>query len=830
MTPGMWILRQWRRRPGRALAAAAAVAVGVTAIVATWLAADAARAGYRRLTGALEGPPAVEVVARDGGRFAADKLPNLAGVPGVRAVVPQFFRPTVLRHGGLRIIESVAGVDVADLADRGFLTLTAGSPCAGPREVVLDASLASGLEATVGDRILILTRRGPRRVTVTGLAAPGTLAPFTAGAGVLMNIDPLTDLSGAFGQVDRVRVMVAGAADRERVRAAIGRLLPAELDARVPEGRAALANDVLRAADLGLDFVTWLTVSMAWFIVANAMLMAVSERRRSLSLARILGATRRQIQWLVGGEAALLGSLGALVGGVAGVAAAAPIAQRIAAALQAGDEPFTVRPGVVLVATALGPLVAVVAAWWPARQAAAVDLLESLAHAPPPPEPRVPWRFIATAVALWAVAAVLLAAVVARLLPPRAAVPAGMVMLLAYVATTPLLLPVIVRGVARLVPAAWQVEGRLAREQILRHPLRTALTTGVLVVAVSNGIGLGHAIRDNVDDMLDWYARSMQADWVLMRSGDAVVATEDALTRLRAIPGVARVEAIAFAPGQIGGSPCVVVGRDLPADQPLPFRPVGTDATTLRAALDRGEAAAGSTLAGHAGVASGATLIVEVRGRSMPVTVGGLVVDYTAGGAALHLRRDAARRLFGIENADFLLVTALPGEAAALAGPLAAAGRDLRLVPRSFADMRGTIDRIVGGVVGALWAILGLGFVIGSLGVANTVAMNVAEQQRTLGLLRSLGMTRRQVTRLVLVESLLLGVAGCAAGVVGGLVTAAFIQVASQPLLGHPLTPSLRPAVIAANLAGAVVVTALAALLPARRAARIDLLEAIAAE
>lgn len=830
MTPDGWIVRQWRRRPGRALAAAAAVAVGVAAIVATWLAADAARAGYRRLATALEGPPALDIVARGGGRFAADAIPDLADLPGVRAVVPQFFRPTVLRHGGLRIIESVAGLDVTSLADQGLLTLTTGTACAGPREVVLDASLASGLNATVGDRILILTRRGPRRVTVTGLAAPGTLAAFTAGAGVLMEIEPLADVSLATGQVDRVRVLVARSADRERVRTAIARLLPADLDARAPEGRAALADDVLRAADLGLDFVTWLTVAMAWFIVANAMLMAVSERRRALSLARVLGATKRQIRQLVSGEAALLGGAGALVGGLAGIAAAEPIARRIAAALQAGDEPFVIRPGVVLVATALGPLVAMAAAWWPARQAAGVDLLESLAHASPPPERRVPWRFIVTAVVLWAAAAALLVAVVARWLPPRAAVPAGMIMLLAYVATTPLLLPTIVRQVARVVPTAWRVEGRLAREQILRHPLRTALTTGVLVVAVSNGVGLGHAIRDNVDDMLAWYARSMQADWVLVRAGDAVVATEEAVARLQAISGVARVEAIAFAAGQIAGSPCVVVGRDLPADKPLPFRPVGGDEPTLRSALERGEAAAGSALTGHAGVAGGATVNVEVRGRTMPVTIGGLVVDYTGGGAALHLRRDAARRLFGIENADFLLVTALPGQAATLAGPLAEAGRELRLVPRSFAEMRGTIDRVVGGVVGALWAILGLGFVIGSLGVANTVAMNVAEQQRTLGLLRSLGMTRGQVTRLVVVESLLLGVAGCVAGVVGGLVTAAVIQVASQPLLGHPLAFSLRPDVIAANLAGAVVVTALAAVLPARRAARIDILQAIAAE
>ena len=91
-------------------------------------------------------------------------------------------------------------------------------------------------------------------------------------------------------------------------------------------------------------------------------------------------------------------------------------------------------------------------------------------------------------------------------------------------------------------------------------------------------------------------------------------------------------------------------------------------------------------------------------------------------------------------------------------------------------------------------------------------------------------MTAGQGPRLVCLQSLLLGVVGCAVGTLGGLVTAAFIQLASQPLLGHPITATVRPAVIAANVPGPLVVTALAAVIPARRAARLDLLEAIAAE
>jgi putative ABC transport system permease protein len=183
-----------------------------------------------------------------------------------------------------------------------------------------------------------------------------------------------------------------------------------------------------------------------------------------------------------------------------------------------------------------------------------------------------------------------------------------------------------------------------------------------------------------------------------------------------------------------------------------------------------------------------------------------------------------------METADVLLVTATPGGAAALRGPLETVAGKYSMLLRSFTELRGYIDSIVAGVVGSLWLILGLGFVVGSLGVANTVTMSVLEKKRSLGLLRAVGMRRGQVVRMVVLESALLGVAAGLIGLVAGLTTALFIQFASQPLLGHPLKMHLRPGVIAANLAAAVVVTALAAWLPARRAVKLDLLEAISGE
>jgi putative ABC transport system permease protein len=837
MKVGRLLLRQWRNRPGRAVATAASVAVAVGAVVATWVSADASRAGYRRLTEAVDGVPSIDISARGGGRWDIGRLPSLADIAGVRAIVPLFYRPTLLRVGERRVREIAVGVDAESLAAAGLLTMAAGRACGGADEVVLDAALAKALGKGIGDDVIFFARRGVRRLTVVGIAESRSTKWFAEGAGVIVEIGALEEMSSGLGLVDRVRVVLRADASRPNVLAATAGRLPSGLIAEVPAGRAGMAEDVMHSADLGLDFVTGLTMAMAWFIVGNAMLMNVTERRRSLSLARVLGATARQVRWFVMGEAAILGGIGAVVGAAAGLAAAGPISAGISQALQAPTASLAVHPLVVPATILVGTAVAVAAAWWPARAAAGVDPLEGISQAPATPPAGVSGRTIGMVLALWGLAAVIMGFVLAERLPPRAAVPAGIAMILAFVATTPVLLPPLARWCAAFVPQRWRIEGRLALEQILRQPVRTALTTGVLVVAVSNGIGLGHAIRDNVDDVLGWYARLMRADWVLTHAGamSAGLGAGGPETRhvdeeVRSLPDVERVEVIGLAPGRVAGVACVVVARDMPDALPLPLDPVGTTEAAVRAALARGEALAGTALSRRTGIQPGDEVDVEVFGRTTRVRVAALVVDYTSGGSSLHVRRDTGKKVFGIEASDLVLVTAVPGRAAALEEPLGAiAGRHAMLL-RSFGDVKAFIDRIVGGVVGSLWAILGLGFVVGSLGVANTVTMNVLEKKRTLGLLRAVGMTSRQVTRVVVLESILLGMAGGLIGLLGGLVTAVFIQLASQPLLGHPIRPSFRPMVVLANLAAAVLVTALAAWIPARRAARLDLLEAVSSE
>jgi len=261
--------------------------------------------------------------------------------------------------------------------------------------------------------------------------------------------------------------------------------------------------------------------------------------------------------------------------------------------------------------------------------------------------------------------------------------------------------------------------------------------------------------------------------------------------------------------------------------------PTAGSEAALREALDRGEVAAGTMLARRTGIQPGDEVIVKVFGRATPVRIAALVHDFTAGGSTLHLRRDLARQRFGMEIADILLITARrdqAGRVADLGEPLGAIAHEFSLLIRSFAEATTFVNTLVNGVVRSLEAVLALGFVVGSLGVANTVTMSVLEKRRTLGLLRSVGMGRGRVVRMVVLESLLLGAAGGITGTFAGISTALFIQLASQPLLGHPVQFSVRPGVIVTNLLAALAVTAAAAWFPARRAVRMDLLEAIAAD
>jgi putative ABC transport system permease protein len=155
---------------------------------------------------------------------------------------------------------------------------------------------------------------------------------------------------------------------------------------------------------------------------------------------------------------------------------------------------------------------------------------------------------------------------------------------------------------------------------------------------------------------------------------------------------------------------------------------------------------------------------------------------------------------------------------------------DEGVVVQSFAELRAQLDGLIDGIVGALWGLLAVGFLIGMVAVSNTLMMNVLEQTRELGLLRIIGMTPGQVRKLVFYESLQLGILGGLMGTLGGITTAVVIHFCNAPVLGRSIPFAIPAWLLIANAGGCLLIGLLAAWRPAAWASRLNVLAAIAYE
>ena len=236
----------------------------------------------------------------------------------------------------------------------------------------------------------------------------------------------------------------------------------------------------------------------------------------------------------------------------------------------------------------------------------------------------------------------------------------------------------------------------------------------------------------------------------------------------------------------------------------------------------------GTKLAQQLRVKPGDEIEVDTtRQGKQKLRVAALAIDYMVGGEIMFIARTTAEKLFDIRGVNTIMVMARPDSLAAVHDALAQIARRDQLMLHSFADLSRMLDRMMGGVIGGLWAILALGFVVAAFGIANTLTMSVLEQTRELALLRVVAMTRRQVRRFVLSQAAIIGLIGLGLGIVAGIGTAYAISLSMMPLLGYPVDFPWHPWLVSGGLGFGLILVLIAALGPAERAARLDLLIAL---
>jgi putative ABC transport system permease protein len=219
--------------------------------------------------------------------------------------------------------------------------------------------------------------------------------------------------------------------------------------------------------------------------------------------------------------------------------------------------------------------------------------------------------------------------------------------------------------------------------------------------------------------------------------------------------------------------------------------------------------------------------MLETDDGTVSLRIAAVVNDYLAGGQTVYMDRAAAEKFLGVSGVDAYLIHAEQSHLDQVRTDLHVVTNRHGLLLESFSDVHDEIDRRMAGVVAGLWAMVVIGFIVATLGVANTLTMNVLEQTRELGLLRIVGATQRQIHQIIFSQAVMMGVLAIVPGGLAGLVIAYLISMTSYSFSGHAITFAMHPALVLGGMALGFLVVLAAAWSPARRAARLPIVKTL---
>lgn len=768
----------------------------------------------------------------------ADLLASLDGLPGVARIDGNVTNQSTFivgRDG--KVLGSGGGAPGVGLTDNGgpaadgspIVTITSGAPPAGPNQFVIDDKSAATAGYAIGDEITLVTT-GPEptvRGTLVGTLRFGETGNTIGATLVLMDTATAQRLYlGGQSAFTDIAVTGDGSVSNAQLRDEVTAALPAGFEA-LDDAQIAAENQ----SDLqeGLSFITTFLLVFAGvalvvgtFLILNTFSIIVAQRTRELALLRALGASRRQVTRSVLIEALVVGVVGSTVGLALGFALAVGLKALFGAiGLDLSNAGLVFEWRTVAVAYAVGVLITVLAAYLPARRAALVPPVAALRDDVAMPESSMRRRLVAggvlvaagTGLMVWSLA---FAGGLSALGGGVLAVFVG-VALLAPVIGRP-----IVSAIAAPFPRLFGPVGRLARENTRRNPRRTSATASALMIGlalVSAMAVLGQSTKASVDALV---ASDLRADYVVSNAIGMPFSTEIA-DRIAAVPGVADVVAVRYGQAQINGTDTFLTATD-----PVEYARMVTLAVQ-DGALDADGLVVGADRAAERGWRVGDPVTLTFPTGSVDLPVAAIVQQSELAGVTIVPL--GVLQQGGQQPVDSTLyVSRVAGsDAATVTAAIDSSIADLPTITAKdqaafAAEQRAPVDQILA----IVYALLGLAVIIAVLGIVNTLALSVIERTREVGLLRAVGLSRRQLRTMVRLESVAIAVLGSVLGIGLGLVFGVSIQ---RALVDEGVSVLSVPA---GQLAVFVVLSALigvlAAVWPARRAARMDVLRAITAD
>lgn len=837
----------WARKV-RALTTSFAVVIGVAFVAGSFIFSDTILAAFdeifsESLSGTSVVVTAENPVDQESGEvptISASLLPRIQKTPGVREASGAIFTPGAFFDSeGDKIGQKFAPKFISSTLPGQLesLTYVDGHRPRGPTEASIDKAAAESSSLALGEKIELVGQGRAREFTLVGFTQLGS-ASFGGASIAQVTLPVAQALTHKRGRFDQISVAAADGVSAEALKRRIKAEMPAGV--RVETGKESADRSSEEIRD-NLSFLTtfllvfgFIAVFVGSFLIFNTFSITVAQRISEFGVLRTLGASRRQILSSVLVEAIAVGLIGALLGIVGGFV----IALLLNALFEAfgADLPTTglvLESRTVIVALLVGVIVTFLSSLIPALRSTRVPPIAAMHAFVPTPSRRRRALFLAFSILVALLGVVL---VLAGLFGSGGAgTRAGLIgagALVAVIAVS-LFSPRLVPGLASV--AGWPLErlrrllGRLARENAQRNPSRTAITAAALMIGlalVAFVTVFAAGIKSTVAQVVD---ENFAGGLIIQNSDGFSPIPNGAALAASKVPGVETVPTIRSVQVKDaeGGSTVRISAPspDIEKAVNLDWQEGGPAAL---AGLRDDQTVISDDFASEHGLRVGDKLRILTQTGARPVFEVAGIFDSKAGVLGSFavtqavLARDARQTQ---DQIDFVVTE--PGADPAEVQALLTAGAE-RLFPVAEVlnqqELKEDREDQVGQIVILFYALLALAILISVLGVANTLALSIHERRRELGMLRAIGMSRRQVRTMIRYESVITALIGAILGIVLGILFATLI---AQPLKDEGFTLSYPIGSLILILVLAAVVGVVAAILPARRAARLNVLESL---
>ncbi len=846
-------LRGLFARKARAVLTGLAVLLGVAMISGTYVFTDTINSTFEKVfETANEG---VDVVVSGRSEFDTENGPvtqeipeslvtRVKDVPGVQTAagnVEDF--ASIFKANGDQVKTGGAPPLLFSRPPERFdpLEYVEGEPPASPQEVAINKGTADDEGLKIGDRVSLVGRTGRKDFRISGLATFGDVESLGGATVAVVTLPVAQDLADQRGKVDSIQVAAESGVTPQELVTRIERAMPDTVEVKTGEQEATDESDSIKSSLSFLNILllvfAGIAVFVGAFIIFNTFSITVAQRTREFALLRTMGASRRQVLRSVMLEALIVGLTASILGLLLGIVTAQGINALFKAfGADLPQEGLVLKPRTVIVALLVGTGVTMLASLAPARRATRVPPLAAMREEAATPQPPTLLRTILS----WGLLIVGAAAVLLGLFGGGPAGQAlgllGIGAILVFIAVallSPRLVPPIAAAVGYPLERLRGVAGRLARENALRNPGRTAVTAAALMIGlalVTFVAILADGVKASIDDTV---SKDMKAQIVVLNKDGFSPISPQTGDALKQVPGVQTVSPLNTSQAKVDGVSGKPFGSGIdPAtfDQVWDMQIDKGPPNVLSTLSDR-DIALEKNWAEDNNFDLGDTLKVTTPVGEKPVLrlratyedKGGLVGDFM-------VTNDLIRRDFGVRDDLFEFVAVQPG-----ADPKAVQDRIDRVLEQRFpiteAQSRQEFQDSITGQVDQflflIYALLSLSVIVSLFGIVNTLVLSIHERTREIGMMRAIGTPRSLVRRIVRYESVITALIGAALGLAVGFFLGVVTTIALEDegfILSIPYVSLIVFAILA------VIAGVLAAILPARRASRLNVLEALAYE